>query len=203
MAGIPRGHKAALGFRSHSGWACAILAIGHGDKIEIADRRRVVLHDPEIAGAKQPFHTAEPMAFADAETYLALCRHATDRLAREAVTLWIGTSQAHGAQLCGACVIAASSRVLPDLGKILASHALIHAAEGEFYRNALLRSAEASKITGRRLKAAEAAPRTASLLGISEDALTRKLAELGKRIGRPWTSDEKLATLAAWTLLAR
>jgi hypothetical protein len=52
------------------------------------------------------------------------------------------------------------------------------------------------------LKAREAAARIAALLGIDEDALSDKLRALGKHIDRPWSSDEKLATLAAWLLLA-
>jgi len=127
----------------------------------------------------------------------------TATLAREAMMSLKTASQHHRVQLSGACVIAASDRVLPDLRKILSSHALIHAAEGEFYRIALLGAAETMGIAGRRLNATEAVPRIASLLRISENTLMEKLDAIGKGAGRPWTSDEKLATMAVWMLLAK
>jgi len=203
MAGPSKGHKAALGFQTHSGWACAILAVGNASDIEIVHRCRVVLYDPKIDGAKQPFHTAEPMSMANAQTYMARCKTATDRLAREAMTSLRQISEGHGISLSGVCVIAASGRALPDLRTILASHALIHAAEGEFYRNALLSAADSLEIAADRLKGKDAAPQIAALLDCSEAALAQKLGAIGKRAGRPWTLNEKRATMAAWSLLAR
>jgi hypothetical protein len=91
---------------------------------------------------------------------------------------------------------------LPDLAAILASHALIHTAEGEFYRDALVGAAEAMGISTARLKAAQALSHVAMQTDMSEAAMTKALTEMGKTVGRPWTSDEKLATLAVWSLLA-
>ena len=127
----------------------------------------------------------------------------TATLALEAVTGLRKISDRHGIRLSGVCVIAASGRALPDLRGILASHALIHAAEGEFYRDALLGAANALDIKAARLNRKEAAMQVAFLLGCGEHALTKKLGEIGKQIGRPWTLDEKFATLAAWWLLAK
>jgi hypothetical protein len=203
MAGLLKGHKAALGFQTHSGWACAILAAGKGSDIEIVHRCRVILYDPMIDGAKQPFHTAEPMPIADAENYISRCRNATDQRAREAMTALQKISEDHGMSLSGACVIAASGRELPGLQAILASHALIHAAEGEFYRNTLLSAAKSLKINAQRLNRREAAMWVASRLDWSEELLVKKLGAIGRKIGRPWTLDEKLATMAAWLMLAK
>jgi hypothetical protein len=203
MAGPPTGHKAALGFQTHSGWACAILAVGKRGAIEIVHRCRIELCDSEIDGAKQPFHTAEPMLIADAQSHIARCKKATDKRAREAITSLRQISEGHGMSLSGICVIAASSRALPDLRAILASHALIHAAEGEFYRNALLDAADALAIPAERLNGKGAAARIATLLTCSETALAQKLGAIGKRAGRPWTQDEKFATMAAWLMLAK
>ena len=203
MAGPAKGHKAALGFQTHSGWACAILAAGEGSDIEIVHRCRVTLYDPMIDGAKQPFHTAETMPIAEAENYISRCRKTTGQLAREAMVALQKISDGHGKSLSGACVIVASGRALPGLQAILASHALIHAAEGEFYRNTLLSAAEDLEITAARLNRREAAARIASRLDCSEEILTKKLGAIGKRIGRPWTVDEKLATMAAWLMLAK
>ena len=203
MAGRSQSRETALGIRTHSGWACAILATGQGDAIEILDRRRIMLHDPKKDGTKQPFHTAELLSFALAENHIGVCRKTTAGLARDAVAGFQDFSQSRHARLAGICVITGSGRALPDLRAILASHALIHAAEGEFYRNALLDAASDLKVQASRLNAARASASLAARLGICEAVLAEMLSGIGKRIGRPWTVDEKLATMAAWMLLAK
>lgn len=202
MAGTAKSRKAALGFRTHSGWASAILAAGRGGTIKILDRRHIALCDSTREGAKQPFHAAESMPFAQAEDHIALCRKATAKLADDAMKTARMICERQGMRLSGVCVIAASGRALPDLAGILASHALIHAAEGEFYRDAIIAAAASAGIRAARLKAADALFRVAEQLDTNEDAMTRALTEMGETVGRPWTSDEKLAALAAWSLLA-
>jgi len=203
MAGAAKSRKAALGFRTHSGWALSVLAAGRGGAIEVLDRRHVVLCDSEKDGSKQPFHAAEPMPLAQAESHIALCRKATDGLAREAIKTAQVICEHQGVNLFGICVITSSGRALPDLATILASHALIHAAEGDFYRDAILAAAQLLNIPASRLKAADALPHLAAQTDIGEADITKMLTAIGKTVGRPWTSDEKLATLAAWSLLAR
>ena len=201
MVGAANSRKAALGVRTHSGWASVVLACGQGKEIEILDRRHIELCDSTKIGSRQPFHAAEPMPVAQAESHIALCRATTIRLARDAVSGARLLCEQHRARLAGVCVITASGRALPDLAAILASHALIHAAEGEFYRDAILAAAKALDIPATGLKAAEARSHVALQIDMSEDAITKTLSEMGKHAGRPWTSDEKLATLAAWSLL--
>jgi hypothetical protein len=167
------------------------------------DRRPVVLCDSAKEGSKQPFHAAEPMPFAQAESHIALCRAATGKLAFEAVNAAHLLCKQQGLRLSGICVITASGRALPGLATILASHALIHSAEGEFYRDAILAAAKRLNIPAHRLQAADALPYLAAQTAIGEARMTKMLTAMGKTIGRPWTSDEKLATLAAWSLLTR
>ncbi len=194
--------RAALGFRAHSGWACAILFVRSQDEVEVADRRRIELCDAKIAGSRQPFHQAESMTFAEAEAYLARCAAATDDFARRAVAQFCNVAREANLRLVGACILTASGKPLPDLPAILASHALIHAAEGEFFRDALARACRAQTLKVSRLKEKEATPRMAERLGISEGALKARLAEIGKPLGPPWSEDQKLASLAAWSVLA-
>ena len=188
----PRARRAALGFRAHSGWAAAILL---SDDLKILVRKRVELCDPRIEGSKQPFHHAEAMSFAKAESFIARCTLSTDALARDALASF-------DAKIAGVCILTASGRKLPDLRGILASHAAIHAAEGEFYRDALARACEAAKLKVNKLKERDAMTWTSSRLGLGEGDIRAKLAALGKAVGPPWTADEKLATLGAWLTLA-
>lgn len=202
MTGTSRGREAAIGFRAHSGWACAVLVAGSGEDIAVVDRRRVELCDPKIEGSKQLFHFMEPMPFAEAETFALLCRKSTDALARKALKNIRDIAASNSLKVAGVCITTASGKPLPDLRAILASHALIHAAEGEFYRDALAHAAEAAKLGLSRVKERDAGDWMAARLGISEGQLKTRLAEMGKTLGPPWSADEKLATMAAWLVLA-
>ena len=92
-------------------------------------------------------------------------------------------------KLRAAAVLFASGRALPDLAATLRSHALIHTAEGEFFRDVLITAAESCNLPVTRVRERE----------ISD--LQREIAELRKSLGPPWTQDEKLASLAAWQAL--
>src|SRR5215831_18305462 len=116
---------AALGIRAHSGWAAAILLAGPSTAPQILERRRIMLCDPATQGSKQPFHHAEPMRFPDAERFIAHCTQSTADYARDALARLISVAKTHRCGLDGCGILTASGRALPDLGSILASHALI------------------------------------------------------------------------------
>jgi hypothetical protein len=179
----------ALGFRVHSGWAALVALAGPGDAPRVIVRRRVVLADATIRGAKQPYHTGETMSLDVAATFLDRCREATDALAMRAIQDCL--SELHGYEVAGACVLLASGRPLPDLPSILASHALIHTAEGEFYRAALREACRQLGLTEIGMRERDLLP----AIGPSG------VGDLGKAIGPPWRQDEKLAALAAWRIL--
>ena len=68
MTGISKDPKRALGVRTHSGWAAYVVLEGSAKAPDIAARGRMLLCDWH----KQPFHEAETMPFARAETVNAL-----------------------------------------------------------------------------------------------------------------------------------
>lgn len=174
----------ALGVRTHSGWAAYVVLGGNSKAPRILARGRMQLSD----GHKQPFHDAEPMPFAQARIFIAQCRAQTAKLADEAL-------KDVAASKC--CVLAASGRALPDLEKVLASHALIHSAEGEFYRDAVAEACERRGVAVTRIRERDVACDAEHLPDWRE-----RLAEFGKQLGAPWTQDEKLAALGAWLVLA-
>ena len=91
---------------------------------------------------------------------------------------------------------------------MLASHALVHTAEGELFRDALAKAAAGEGVAALRalrvlrIKERELLDRCTARLGIAPGDLERHLAELGRRLGPSWRQDEKLATQAAWLALA-
>lgn len=199
MAPKPR---AAAGFRAHSGWAAAVVVAGTPERPVILDRRRIEIADPRIAGSKQPYHAAEEMSFDKAKQHLERCAGASLLKAREAVGKLVEEVGASGHALAGCGLLLSSGRPLPALESVLASHALIHAADGEHFREALARAIghhglPVQRITERGLLA-EAAKR----FRMPEAELQGRVAGAGKGLGPPWTADQKLAALAGWLALA-
>ncbi|HEX7251867.1 MAG TPA: hypothetical protein VF376_03225 [Thermoanaerobaculia bacterium] len=133
--------KAALGLRTHSGWAAAVAVSGSRGAIEVLDRRRIELGDPSIAAPKQPYHEAEGQPLPAARRIID--RYSADavRRATEAFLALANGLDKKGYALDRCGLLVSSGRPLPDLASILASHALIHSADGELFREALAQAA--------------------------------------------------------------
>lgn len=199
MTGIstdPR-KRAALGVRAHSGWAAYVVLRGDPKAPQIAARGRMELFDHAAKDSKMLFHAAETMPFARAEKYIAECRAATAKLADLALKNILNEDE----RIAGCCVLTASGKSLPELKAILASHALIHAAEGVFYRDAVADACARQKIVVRRVRERDIAVE-AEVLPVRESGRREVLNGFGKEVGSPWTQDEKLSALGAWLVLA-
>jgi hypothetical protein len=177
--------RIALGFRAHSGWAAMVAATGTVNAPRILERRRVLIADPDVAGSKQPYHTAAELPFAKAERAVQNAILSSRALAAECISAAIAALQRDGHEVTACGGLLGSGRTLPGLQAILATHALIHAAEGEMFRDALLTAARNSELHTVGIREKE----------IDGDALTR-LALVGKQIGPPWTQDQKYAARA-------
>jgi hypothetical protein len=99
-------------------------------------------------------------------------------------------------------LLLASGRPLPELSKILVSHSIIHSADGEFFREALLHASARADLAITTIKERELLDMASATLRRKPAILARFIADLGKPLGSPWTQDEKFATLAAWLALA-
>ena len=82
------------------------------------------------------------MQFSDAEAFLQRCTQSTLRLAADALRSAVDNLRARGYQTKDFGITLGSGRPVPALKAILASHALIHTAEGEFYRDQLSKAAQ-------------------------------------------------------------
>jgi hypothetical protein len=193
--------KAAIGFRAHSGWAALSVLSGPPSAPQVVDRRRIELCDPRDPHAKQPYHGAEPLEFTKAQKLINSCIALSQKLAFHALQAILNDLQQQGHRVTTAAILTASGRRLPDLKGILASHALIHAAEGEMFRDVLAHACEQCGLSVTRIREREVLPTAASSVGLSEVKLQEHLVTLGKQLGPPWTQDEKFATLAAWVAM--
>ncbi len=194
---------AAVGIRMHSGWGAVVALAREGRHIELLDRRRVSVAVQGMSGGKQPYHFVERLPLADAEAGLCEIAAAADGLAVEAMATVVGDLSAHGYAIESAAILLASPRTVPPLAKILASHASIHAAEGEFFRNVAWRACEGMHlhVAGFRERGLEEEARR--VLGASFAGTVRELARVGKAAGPPWTADQKCAAWAAVLCLAK
>jgi hypothetical protein len=193
---------AALGFRAHSGWAAAVAVAGSPTAPAVIERRRLEIADPSDGDAKQPYHAAEGLDLADAERLVRRCTESSQRLARAEVGAVLAGLRASGHRVVGCGLLQGSERALPDLAGILASHALIHAAEGQMFRDILAEAGRHHDLPVLEVRERALMASCTADLGLSADQITRRLAEFGRALGPPWRQDEKLATLAAWLALA-
>jgi hypothetical protein len=189
---------ATIGCRAHSGWAAIVVIAGTSEAPEVIFRRRIEICDAAIRGSKQPYHSAEPLPFPDAKAHLKCCSDSTQRLSREAFQTLGADLTSKGYELKGFGMILGSGRPLPELKAILASHALIHTAEGEFYRRALIEAGEHCGLPVTGVRERELFEQASARLRQPVDQIQQRIAELGKTIGPPWTQDQKYAALVGW-----
>jgi hypothetical protein len=180
-----------------------VVAVGGSrDAPQVLSRTRIELADPEDPESIQPYHSASELDMAAAGTFIRRCAAATKKMARIAVRDIVAQLQGDGHRVVACGNLLGSGHSPATLAAALASHPMLHTAEGEFYRNALDDASrhQGLKVVGIREK--EIIELGSAMFGIAPDKLRRALTELGKPFGSPWRQDEKLATLAAWLALA-
>ena len=194
--------QAALGFRVHSGWTALVaLSLEKSAPVVLA-RQRVHLVETFTYEFRQPYHTAEKMQLGQARDFIERVRDEARRLAHRAIHGLQSHLQDHGIALKSCGLPLASGRPLPDLEEILASHAQIHTADGELFREAMIHSGARLGLRTEGIKERELLEQAAQVFRVQPAALMRRVTELGSPLGAPWSQDEKFATLAAWLALA-
>ena len=194
--------RAALGVRMHSGWGVLVAVSLDGHSVEALDRRRIVTIDPTIPGSKQPYHHAASLALPEAERYLADCAAVSDRLAFAEVETTVRELGVRHCRIVGCAILLAAGRPLPSLAKVLVSHPLLHAAEGDFFRHAVARANEGLKIPVTAIRERDLDDAAKTSFGSAASQVQRSISNLGSAVGPPWTKDHKAAALGAALILA-
>jgi hypothetical protein len=190
--------EAAIGLRPHTGWA-TLVVIGRAPSA-LLDRRRLELLGPGVP--HQLYHTAAEHVLDDAAILVEQTVAAVDALAARTLRKVLDEQRARGRNVI-ACGLIGTQRATPSLAATLASHARIHAAEGDLFRNALTAAAQLAGLPWFTVAEKDAAAATAHALGITPSSLQRHVAEIGHIAGAPWRADQKLATMAAMLALVR
>jgi len=192
--------QVALGLRAHSGWAVLVVLGGTSSSPVVVDRRRLTLCDGGFP--RQPYHAALNLSAAKAQNLVRRSLETAHQLASEAVAAGVRERRAAGQEVVGAGLLLGSGRPLPtELSAILGSHPLIHAAEGEMYREALRAGCERAGVVVVGLRERELEAKAGTRFELPKGALRARVTALGKPLGPPWSQDEKLASLAAWLVL--
>jgi hypothetical protein len=163
--------KHAMGVSVHTGWGACVVVGGSLTKPQIVANEIIEI----LAGPDRfCFHKAAEMQPTAAESWIALARSKALANTRAALAHLL-------TQDVNVCAIVAKNGDAGELREVLASHPRIHTTEGYFYRD-VLRAACAIPV--------QVVP--PSSLDVSR---------VGKLAPPPWGRDQKLAALAAWTVM--
>jgi hypothetical protein len=195
--------SAAFGFSAHSGWAAMVVLGSAASNLSVLARARVELiddHDPE---SKQPYHAVEFLCVEEASGRLRGYLEVATAMAHSAIETQYAAVKQRGYQVKSVGIVESSGRKEISLSSILKSHALIHAAEGDHFRNALSAAAQGLGLRVSRIQARGLEDHAVSHLRLPLKSMLDTVSDLGRQVGPPWGADQKKAALLAWTLLAK
>lgn len=182
-----------LGWRVHSWWAVVVAVSGTAASSVIVHRERVTLLDD--ASVREPYHAAVALPLDDAPAFIKSIEKAAAAAAVETIRGFV-SSLGHVAAVG---VVGGNRRLPTELPRILAKHALLHAADRALFEQAVIQGATGAGLPVTTIPATGTLFDHASqVLGF---ALEPSLAALGKSIGPPWQKDHKEATAAALVAL--
>ncbi len=195
--------NAAAGLRVHSGWTALVAMCVEAGEPVVLLRERVELVKTFSYKFRQPYHTAEKLPFARGREFISKVHAEARQLAYRAMCATQAELTKRGYRLTACGLLLASGRPLPKLENILASHALIHTADGELFRGVLAHASARCGLPVLRVRERELVRDAAQALGLQDAALLKRVTQLGKPLGSPWSQDEKYAALMAWLALLK
>jgi hypothetical protein len=192
-----------LGIAPHSGWAVVVIVAGTAATPRVLARERLELAEDRLSGSRQPYHAIEELPLPEARRRVAGFEASAAGLARAALERLLERAAADGATARGAGILDSAGRSGVTLEAILASHALIHTADGQHFRAALAGGCEALGLAVTRVPQRELTSRATAVLRRPAAELAATVAALGRTLGPPWGADQKSAALLGWMLLAQ
>ncbi|HEY8086739.1 MAG TPA: hypothetical protein VIF09_02820 [Polyangiaceae bacterium] len=196
---MARSERAALGLSIHTGWAACVAASGTLRAPRIVARERIeLLPDPD----RFVFHRAAELTPAAAERAVALARRAAIARGTAALKRVLTDLRAGGCDPVACAIVAKDGAMPASLADIVGAHPRIHTAEGAFYRDVAGSAAEANGLPTRVVPPGQIDRLAVAAMRMEPSQVATLLAQAGRAAGRPWAKDQKLAALAAWTVLA-
>ena len=190
---------AALGLTVKSGWASAVLLTRAGGSLRVADSRIVLLSDPAVPDARQPYHAGFGTARA-AGAGLSHLLASVKRFGRKSLSDLLRQYADAGHQIRGAGIVVGS---LADPRTIGNDHIRIHALEGQLFRTVVTTSLARRRVACSIWRDRDLPGLAGERLRKSEHAVRAALVELKPADPGPWRAEQKAAALAAWMVLDR
>lgn len=198
MTAIRQGERSAVGFTVKSGWACAVLIAGTPGTPRVLDCRRVDLSDPAIPEARQPYHAGFGTA-RDTGPELAHLVASVRRFGLKSVSGLLREYRRARSDINGAGIVVGS---LIDPRRIANDHIRIHALEGALFRRVVEEAARRMRIPSTIWRERDLYGLAAEGLHRPERSLRQTLTTIGRAVEPPWRAEQKMATVAAWLVLA-
>src|SRR5712692_5913725 len=189
---------AGLGFRVKSGWAMAALLAGPSNSPKLVRCEAVLLSDPQVPHSKQPYHAALELPEKEGKASVQELRRVVSGAAKRSVEELLKQASAAGYDVCGVALVVGS---LVDPASLHNEHIRAHALEGQLFRTVLEDTFRAQGISCKVFLEKGAYARAAAMLRATEGKAKRTIAQLGDSHQGSWRAEEKLAALAAWTML--
>jgi len=189
---------AVIAFRVKSGWATAVLLTGPIDAPVVLDAGIVDLSDPKVPNSRQPYHDGIYVARKEGPQLERLLASVAAYSHRSLAAL-LSNYVAAGYRLSEAGLVVGSDC---DPAVILNPHIRVHAAEGRLFRTVIERALTHSGIPSSTFVERMLPAHAARVLRQSPAQLKKVVARLRPAAAERWRAEEKVATLAAWLLLA-
>ena len=191
------GVSATLGFRPHTYWTPAAVLAGPAASPRLVHRRRIVF---ATGGERMAYHQAAEVGPAGGEALIERVRVATRANARREIAALLADVQREGLTLEKAVIPEARPKLPDTVAEIIRVHALMHAAEGVFYRDVVAAACRDLGLEVIRTLERDLPETAAMVLELAPTSLASQLAGLAS--DPPWSEDYRIAALAAWLALA-
>lgn len=190
-----------MGFSAHSGWAAMVVLSNNAAGLSVLARSRIELIDARDPDSKYPYHTVEFLGLEAAALRLTEYMTVAEGLAYSAINAQCAAFAEQGFKLTSVGILDSLRRKPSPLATTLASHALIHGAEGAHFRNALSEAAQRNGLKVYRTPVRTLENHALQRLHLPLARILDTVNGLGRQVGPPWGADQKKAALLAWTML--
>ena len=189
---------ASIGLKAKTGRAIAVVLVGPPDSPQVIQRAELMLTDASIPGTFQPYHEVMELPWEKAEIAVKPFVAAIETVAAAALRKIVHELKSENVKVAGVGIAGAPDRNLYKIGNF---HIRAHAAEGVLFRRVLESAAKANILKSRSFAERGFEELAALEFGWSVPKLKNRLAGLGRSVGPPWRSDQRVAATAAWLTL--
>ncbi|HEX5607552.1 MAG TPA: hypothetical protein VFY96_13600 [Candidatus Binatia bacterium] len=197
---VTKVQTAALGFRVKSGWAAVVLLTGTARSPQILDIGQIELCDPRLPETRQPYHAAMGKLETDSAE-INQRQRVVRSISQQSLRKLLNGYQQKGFRIKRGALVVGSQI---DPANIANPHIRAHALEGRLFRSVVEQSLQDHEIRTDLLLERDAYSTAGERLKRSSDDLKQAIQDLGRSApaeAGPWRAEQKLAALAAWSVL--